>query len=118
MAGRRRAAPTSASSRRPRHQPRTGRVAPPDFGDPGIVDSTMVARSNRRRARDLVRTAIRTFPTSDLALWAAGATFFGVLGLVPLALVALWSAAKLVGPDQVIAGMDTAVSGLPAGHGT
>jgi membrane protein len=78
----------------------------------------MVARPNRRRARDLVRAAIRTFPTSDLALWAAGATFFGVLGLVPLALVALWSAAKLVGPDQVIAGMDTAVAGLPAGHGT
>jgi membrane protein len=82
------------------------------------VDSTTVARPNRRRARELVRAAIRTFPTSDLALWAAGATFFGVLGLVPLALVALWSAAKLVGPDQVIAGMDTAVSGLPAGHGT
>jgi membrane protein len=82
------------------------------------VDSTTVAGPNRRRARDLVRVVIRTFPTSDLALWAAGATFFGVLGLVPLALVALWSAARLVGPDQVIAGMDTAVSGLPAGHGT
>jgi membrane protein len=77
-----------------------------------------VAGPNRRRARDLVRAAIRTFPTSDLALWAAGATFFGVLGLVPLALVALWSAAKLVGPDQVVTGMATAVSGLPAGHGT
>ena len=77
-----------------------------------------MAGPNRRRARDLVRVVIRTFPTSDLALWAAGATFFGVLGLVPLALVALWSAARLVGPDQVIAGMDTAVSGLPAGHGT
>jgi membrane protein len=82
------------------------------------VDSTTVAGPNRRRARDLVRVVIRTFPTSDLALWAAGATFFGVLGLVPLALVALWSAARLVGPGQVIAGMDTAVSGLPAGHGT
>jgi membrane protein len=78
----------------------------------------MVAGPSHRRARDLVRAAIRTFPTSDLALWAAGAAFFGVLGLVPLALVALWSAAQLVGPDQVIAGMDTAVAGLPAGHGT
>jgi membrane protein len=78
----------------------------------------MVAGPNRRRARDLARAAIRTFPTSDLALWAAGATFFGVLGLAPLALVALWSAALLVGPDQVVAGMDTAVAGLPAGHGT
>jgi membrane protein len=82
------------------------------------VDSTTVTRTSRRRARELVRTATRTFPASDLALWAAGATFFGILGLVPLALVALWAAAALVGPDQVVAGMDTAVSGLPAGHGT
>jgi membrane protein len=78
----------------------------------------MVTRTERRRPRDLVRTAARTFPASDLALWAAGAAFFGILGLVPLALVALWAAAALVGPDQVVAGMDTAVSGLPAGHGT
>jgi membrane protein len=78
----------------------------------------MVIRPERRRARDLLRAATRTFPASDLALWAAGASFFGILGLVPLALVALWSAAKLVGPDQVLAGVDTAASGLPTGHGT
>ncbi|HEY0816294.1 MAG TPA: YhjD/YihY/BrkB family envelope integrity protein [Pseudonocardia sp.] len=75
-------------------------------------------QTSGRRAQDLLRTAARTFPASDLALWAAGATFFGMLGLVPLALVALWSAAALVGPGVVLDGMDTAVSGLPAGHGT
>lgn len=78
----------------------------------------MTAQPHRRRVRDLARTATRTFPASDLALWAGGATFFGMLGLVPLALFALWSAAALVGRDQVVAGMNTAVSGLPPGHGT
>ncbi len=77
-----------------------------------------MTRTDRRRARDLLRTTTRTFPATDLGLWAAGATFFGMLGLVPLALVALWSAAALVGPDHVVIGIDTAASGLPKGHGT
>src|SRR6185312_15026636 len=68
--------------------------------------------------RELLRQAARSFPSSDVALWAAGATFFGLLGLVPLALVALRLAGALVGTDGVAAGMATAVSGLPAGHGT
>ena len=48
----------------------------------------------------------KTFPGSDLALWAAGATYFGVIGLVPLALVSLWAVGALVGHDTVIAAMD------------
>jgi len=59
-----------------------------------------------------------SFPAGDFALWAAGATFFGLLGVVPMALVSLWSAAALVGPDHLVASMATAVSGLPGGHGT
>jgi membrane protein len=53
-----------------------------------------------------------------VALWAAGATFFGVIGIVPIALVSLRLAAALVGAETVTAGMDTAISGLPGGHGT
>lgn len=68
--------------------------------------------------RSFVREAGRSFPGSDVALWAAGATFFGILGLVPLALVALRLAGALVGADVVAAGMATAVTGLPGGHGT
>jgi membrane protein len=60
----------------------------------------------------------RTFPVSDLALWAAGATYFGVIGLVPLALVSLWAVGTLVGHDTVTAAMDSAIAGLPDGHGT
>jgi membrane protein len=37
---------------------------------------------------------------------------------VPIALVALRLAAALVGVDAVTVGMDTAISGLPGGHGT
>lgn len=73
---------------------------------------------NSAPARDLLKRATRSFPSSDIALWAAGATFFGLLGLVPLALVALRLAGALVGADVVTGGMDTAVSGLPGGHGT
>lgn len=79
---------------------------------------TTSGRRVRRRAADLLRDVGRSFPTSDLALWAAGATFFGVIGLVPIALVALRVAAVLVGPDAVVAGTDAVISGLPAGHGT
>lgn len=68
----------------------------------------------RSRAADLRRT----FPTGDLALWAAGATFFGIVGLVPAALVVLRLAAALAGPAGVVAMADTAVTGLPPGHGT
>lgn len=55
---------------------------------------------------------------TDLALWAAGATFFGVIGIIPIALVSLRVAAVLVGPEAVTAGVDAAIAGLPSGHGT
>jgi membrane protein len=75
-----------------------------------------------RRVVTAVRLALRgvalSFPAADVALWAAGATFFGVIGIVPIALVSLRLAAALVGSDIVTAGMDTAISGLPGGHGT
>jgi membrane protein len=80
------------------------------------VDVT--ATDRRRRGRQLVQELRRTFPTSDLALWAAGATFFGLIGLVPVALVSLRVAAAVVGPGFVTAGVEAAISGLPAGHGT
>ena len=68
--------------------------------------------------RPLGRELAASFPASDFALWAAGATFFGLIGLVPLALVSLWLAAALVGEDRLVIGMATAVGGLPGGHGT
>ncbi|GAA4703072.1 YhjD/YihY/BrkB family envelope integrity protein [Pseudonocardia yuanmonensis] len=71
-----------------------------------------------RSPRALLRETARSFPASDVALWAAGATFFGLLGLVPLALVSLRVAGVLVGPETLRAGMDTAIGGLPGGHGT
>jgi membrane protein len=72
----------------------------------------------RRVPRDVLRGLGRSFPGSDLSLWAAGATFFGVVGIVPLAMLALWTAALVVGPDAVSTGMDAAIGGLPGGHGT
>ncbi|MCO1660349.1 YhjD/YihY/BrkB family envelope integrity protein [Pseudonocardia humida] len=72
----------------------------------------------RRVARTVVTGLGRSFPGSDFALWAAGATFFGLIGLVPATMVSLWLAALLVGPDVVVARVDIAVTGLPPGHGT
>ncbi len=60
----------------------------------------------------------RSFPGSDFALWAAGATFFGVIGIVPIVLVSLWAAAALAGADAVTGSVAIAVTGLPPGHGT
>lgn len=70
------------------------------------------------RLRTLASAAAKTSPGSDLALWAAGATYFGAIGLVPLALAALWVVGGLVGNDGLTAAMEQAINGLPSGHGT
>ena len=70
------------------------------------------------RLRQFASGVRTTFPGSDLALWAAGATYFGVIGLVPLALAALWAVGALAGHDTVTAAMSAAIDGLPGGHGT
>ena len=74
--------------------------------------------SRVRRVRTVASGVRQTLPGSDLALWAAGATYFGVIGLVPLALAALWAVGVLVGPDAVTRAMHSAIGGLPGGHGT
>jgi membrane protein len=60
----------------------------------------------------------RSFPGSDYALWAAGLTFFGLIGIVPVVLVSLRVAVAVAGPAVVVAGVDAAIAGLPDGHGT
>lgn len=72
----------------------------------------------RRVGRELVRGIGRSYPDSDLALWAAGATFFGIIGVVPIVLVSLRLAAALVGADVLTEGVAAAVAGIPQGHGT
>lgn len=79
----------------------------------GTVRGTVVAGT-----REIVRGLGRSHPDSDLALWAAGATFFGVIGVVPILLVSLRLAAVLVGADAVADGVAVAVAGIPQGHGT
>ncbi len=78
----------------------------------------MTEQTITRRSGDALRGLGSSFPGSDLALWAAGATFFGVIGVVPIVMVSLRLAAAVVGPAAVIAGVETAVGGLPPGHGT
>lgn len=72
----------------------------------------------RAVARDLGRGLGRSAPTGDLALWAAGATFFGLVGIVPTVMLALWATALLTGPDWVVGAVATVLSGIPSGHGT
>jgi membrane protein len=90
-------------------------------GPRGTRDSAEQAppgRSLLRAAREVARGLGRSYPDSDLALWAAGATFFGVIGVVPVVLVSLRLAAALVGAETVAAGVTAAVAGIPQGHGT
>ena len=65
------------------------------------------------RLGDMASGVRKTFPGSDLALWAAGATYFGVIGLVPLALASLWAVGAIAGHDTVTAAMEAGISGLP-----
>lgn len=77
-----------------------------------------VTTTRRARARGLASEVGRTFPGSDVALWAAGATYFGIVGLVPLALASLWAVGRIVGGEALTSAMDAAIVGLPGGHGT
>jgi membrane protein len=88
-------------------------------GEPGEAGAAVgLRRPLGRGARELVRGLGRSHPDSDLALWAAGATFFGVIGIVPIVLVSLRLAAALVGPDRLADGVAVAVAGIPQSHGT
>ncbi|MFC5065099.1 YhjD/YihY/BrkB family envelope integrity protein [Actinomycetospora atypica] len=77
-----------------------------------------MTNARRARARGLASEVGRTFPGSDVALWAAGATYFGIVGLVPLALASLWAVGRIVGGEALTNAMDAAIVGLPGGHGT
>jgi membrane protein len=94
---------------------------PPHVGavDDGLIEDGVVEDGALRRGgREILRGLGRSHPDSDLALWAAGATFFGVIGIVPITLIALRLAAVLVGADTVTQGVAVAVAGIPQGHGT
>ncbi len=65
-----------------------------------------------------VRPSGEAAPNRDLALWAAGATFFGRVGIVPLVMLALRLAALAVGGPAITAGIEAVIAGLPDRHGT
>lgn len=73
---------------------------------------------NAARWADVSRAARRAHPAGDLALWAAGATLFGLIGVVPIVMIALKLSALLVGAPAVAAGMAAVAAGLPDGNGT
>lgn len=52
----------------------------------------------------------------DLVLWAAGLTFFGVLAVVPMLLLALWGASRVFGPGLVVDGARLLGDSLPDAH--
>jgi membrane protein len=54
-----------------------------------------------RRLGGLVRDTIRSLRGHDLALYAAGVTFYAGIALVPTVLVAVWLAGRLVGAERV-----------------
>lgn len=60
-----------------------------------------------------VRGALRG---RDLVLWAAGLTFYGIVAVVPVLLLALWGAATLFGDSLVVGGARLLGGSLPAAH--
>ncbi len=62
-----------------------------------------------------VRTALRG---RDLVLWAAGLTFYGMVAVVPVLLLALWGAATLFGDTLVLDGARLLGRSLPGAHDT
>lgn len=75
-----------------------------------------MSQSVRDRARDvrrLLAATIRRLKGHDLALTAAGATFYAAIAVVPLALVALAAARFVVGDSQLLHLRDTTSAALP-----
>ena len=68
--------------------------------------------------RGTLREVGRSYPGRDLSLWAAGATFFGIIGSVPLAMLSLRLAAALVGPEVILADVEALLAGVSPAHGT
>ena len=93
-------------------------AAAPEPDTPSAPPQARSGRTVVRGAREIARRLGRSHPESDLALWAAGATFFGFIGLVPIVLVALRLAGALVGADTLTEAVAVAVGGIPQGHGT
>lgn len=56
-------------------------------------------------------------PVSDHALWAAGLTFFGAIGLVPLMMESIALSGRLFGEEFVRSGIASALSGVPDVNG-
>ncbi|MBP2334957.1 membrane protein [Saccharothrix coeruleofusca] len=66
-----------------------------------------------RTVRAVLRHALAALRGRDLALWAAGITFFAALAVVPVLLLALRGAAVLFGPDLVTDGVRLLSGALP-----
>lgn len=65
----------------------------------------------------LARDIVRSTRGHDLALYAAGVTFFAAVGAVPLLLLAVFLAGQIVGPDTVRHLCDQLAALLPAKMG-
>ncbi|QFZ21559.1 YhjD/YihY/BrkB family envelope integrity protein [Saccharothrix syringae] len=63
--------------------------------------------------RAVLRHALGALRGRDLALWAAGVTFFAGLAVVPVLLLALRGAAELFGADLVVDGARLLAGSLP-----
>ncbi|MFT7834550.1 YhjD/YihY/BrkB family envelope integrity protein [Saccharothrix sp. BKS2] len=63
--------------------------------------------------RATLRHALTALRGRDLALWAAGITFFAALAVVPVLLLALRGAAELFGADLVLDGTRLLAGALP-----
>lgn len=70
--------------------------------------------STARALRELSRDVVRATRGHDLALYAAGVTFYAIIALVPMLLVGLWLAGLLAGEGTVRAFAGSLAGLLPA----
>jgi membrane protein len=83
----------------------------------GRTEAAGRLRTGSRRVRALLGDTTASLRGHDLALVAAGVTFYAGIALVPSLLVALWLASLLAGPDTVLALADSLAAALPEALG-
>lgn len=78
---------------------------------------SVVLTPSRHPLAGLARDVARACRGHDLALYAAGVTFYSAIGLVPLLLLAVWSSGLIVGDETVRTLAHTLVMRLPRNLG-
>ncbi len=91
-----------------------GRRSPPEDPFDAVPRSHRSADTQPFRA--IAASVFRTHPVADFALWAAGLTFFGAIGILPFVMETISIAGRVFGKTFMRNGLEHMLLGIPDRH--